>query len=764
MQLMTRLRLLIFLLSIVSLGTWLTGCSSTKNIPEGDALYTGSEVKVEATGDIPDEDVLKDEMEGAIQPKPNASFLGLRPKLWIHNAVGPTDKKKGFKHFMAYKVGAAPVLLTQVDTGRINGVIRNKLHNRGYFDSKVSSSTKIEKRKASITFTSKVKPPYRIRKIELPAGDSIPLFGVLRELQKTSLLKAGDPYNLDVMIAERVRIDQELKNRGYYFFSPDFLLYKVDSTVGKRQVDVLVRVKPETPPHGLQAYVMDDVYVNTNYSLGDTTSVQDTLKMETFYYIPNENYIRSKYLMQAVFLEKDKTWSAIDHRLTISRLMGLGTFKYATVKYDRDTLSPGKLDAQIFLTTNLKKSLRVEPQYVTKTNNFAGPGMTTSFRNRNAFKGSELLSVNLITNFESQVSGVGSALNSYELGIRADLTFPRFVAPFKVANLRTEYSPKTRINAGYSLLNRVQYFQMNSIYANYNYSWRPRKPVTWEITPINLLFVELASTTDTFEVLLEKNTFLRRSFEQQYILGSIFQFTFNTQVYPERRDNFVYNVNLDLSGNLANAFRTVSGDPKPTDEDPRTIAGKPFSQYARLENEFKYYHKLTKKTLLATRFIGGVGLPYGNSSTLPYVKQFTIGGSNSIRAFRARSIGPGVYDLPDELATSYFDQTGDIKLETNVEYRFPISGFLRGALFVDAGNIWLIEESPDRPGGEFTPGKIFQQLALGTGFGLRIDVEYFVLRFDLGVPLRRPGESVTPSVSLSGKDGAVLNIAIGYPF
>ncbi|MDX5347269.1 MAG: outer membrane protein assembly factor [Hymenobacteraceae bacterium] len=207
---------------------------------------------------------------------------------------------------------------------------------------------------------------------------------------------------------------------------------------------------------------------------------------------------------------------------------------------------------------------------------------------------------------------------------------------------------------------------------------------------------------------------------------------------------------------------------KATDDEPRTVIGQPYSQYSRFETDFRYYYKVGRESKIATRLIAGVGIPFGNSSTLPYVKQFTIGGTNSIRAFRARSIGPGTYKIPDELVQSFFDQTGDIKLETNIEYRFPISGFFKGALFVDAGNIWLLKESADRPGGEFKASDFLNELAVGTGFGLRVDVEFFVLRFDFGIPVRVPyegGRNVISDFSPGlGDNGFVLNIAVGYPF
>ncbi len=766
---------------IALLALLFSSCSATKNVPEGDALFWNYNIDVKSDQKLEDKSALELELAGTVRPKPNAKVLGIPFKLWIHNFFGPTDKEKGFKYWLSYKLGQPPVLLSSVDTTSIQGVMRSRMHNRGYFENHVSSTTEVKNKKAEINFTTTLQQPYKIRKVVYPKADSLPIFDDLRKLQQYSFLKVGENYNLNAMMAERDRLNERLKNQGYYNFSPDMLIFRVDSTVETRQVDIFMQIKRDAPIAGLKKYFIDDIYIFTNYSLTDTLPAIDTIRIQEVNYIPNENYIRGKHIMRSVFLEKGQEFSNRNHTLTISRLMGMGAFSYANINYIADTLEPYKLDANIYLTQAMKKSLRLEAQAVTKTNNFAGPGLMASFRNRNAFKGSELLTVNLVTRYETQIGGArtgvesGAKLNSYEIGLNTELTFPRFVAPFKVRSIRSDFVPKTRINLGYTFLNRVEYFQMNNYNLSYGYTWRPKRTLTWEVTPINIQYVQLGKTTPAFEERLRLQPFLRRSFEQQYIFGSIYRLIYSNQMRHWKTSNIYNSISLDLSGNSINAIKTLLGDDKPTEDNPRTIAknpkfaNQPFSQYVRLENDFRYYLNFSKKSMLATRLITGAGIPVGNSTTMPYIKQFSIGGTNSIRAFRARSIGPGSYVNPEP--TSFFDQTGDIKLETNIEYRFPLSGFFFGALFVDAGNIWLVEEDAiDRPGGEFKPNKILNELAVGTGFGLRIDVEFFVLRLDLGIPVRRPGKDgksvnvLGDNWSISGDDSMVLNIGIGYPF
>lgn len=773
--------------ALIVMALFLSGCSMTKRVPEGTALFVGYDVKVNGKNDSSNrQSQMETELSATVRPKPNFSILGFRPKLWIYNTFY-TEKESGIKHWIQTKLGEPPVLLSKIDTNSISLIMNNRLHNRGYFNNIVSSETTIKNKKATIQWTANVGEPYRIRNVEYTLNDSLIVQKNIEQTKSESLLQKGNPYDLETMTAERIRIDEKLKNQGYYFFSPELLIFSVDTTVGNRQADIVLRLKDISPQKALQPYKIDDVFIMANYTLGDSLSVSDTITYKGYNYIPNENYVRARHLLRGVFIEHDSLYKRQDHLLTISRLSGLPAYKFVNVDYEPDTTQQNKLDAFIYLTPAFKKSLRLEGRYVSKSNNFTGPGLTASFQNRNAFKGSELLSVEFKGNIESQVGGRGTGtppegqttntnLSSYELGAQATLTVPRILSPFNLPNLRTEFVPKTRFGLGFNFLDRVQYYQMNSFNAAYAYNWRPKQTITHDITPINLQYVHLVDTSAAFNRVLQENTYLQRSFASQFIIGSIYQLTFSTQMFEQRTHQFFNNITVDVSGNLVNGIHTLIGSEGPTEEEPRTLLGQPYSQYAKLENDFRYYFRTGKESMIATRFVAGVGYSYGNSSTLPYVKQFSIGGPNSIRAFRARSIGPGIYNA-DEADFSFFDQTGEIKMETNIEYRFPISGFFKGAVFVDAGNIWLVRETEnangeiDRPGGKFEAGSLLNALAVGTGFGLRIDVEFFVIRFDFGIPVRVPylprGDQFVLNKfrpSFSGENSFVLNIAIGYPF
>jgi outer membrane protein insertion porin family len=364
------------------------------------------------------------------------------------------------------------------------------------------------------------------------------------------------------------------------------------------------------------------------------------------------------------------------------------------------------------------------------------------------------------------------------------LAVPRFVTPFGIFRYRSaKYVPQTNFKLSYNLQQRLQYFRLISMNGGYGFLWRETTLKTHEFYPVDVSYVKLGKRSDAFNSLLEKSPALANSFQNQFILGSHYTFTLNTQMKEDievkydrkaaHKYDFYFAATIDLSGNLLSAAQNVAN----VEEEKKQFFGLPYSQYFRGDIDFRYYYNFSKKSKLATRLIAAVGHAYGNSTTLPYIKQFAAGGSNSVRAFPARSLGPGTYNVRLDSGvtnrTFFVDQRGDIKLESSVEYRFDIIGSLKGALFADAGNIWLRNPDPNRPGSEFNRRTFISQLAIGTGTGLRFDLNFFVLRLDLAFPVRKPwlpeGQRwVVKDVDIFSpgwrKQNLILNIAIGYPF
>jgi outer membrane protein insertion porin family len=373
---------------------------------------------------------------------------------------------------------------------------------------------------------------------------------------------------------------------------------------------------------------------------------------------------------------------------------------------------------------------------------------------------------------ETQLNGQYKGLYTYQFGPQLNLTVPRFMLPFKVKP-SSYFTPNTIFTSSYTYLKRVNYFQMSSLQLSYGYKWKESLAIEHYLRPINITYFSVSNISTDFQKLLNANPGLNRRYENQFIAGITYSYTYNEQVYQKRKIQTYFNGNIDISGNTLALINNISGKPE-NSEGVKTVLGTVYAQYAKFDIDLRNHIKVSKNTVLASRMIVGYGLPFGNSTALPFVRGFFSGGANSLRAFPVNSIGPGTYRLPDSLQSSYFiQQGGDIKLEFNAEYRFPIISIIKGAVFVDAGNVWLSKKNDLLPGGEFNINKAFKELAVGGGFGLRADLNFFIIRLDLATPIRKPwypeGDRwVLNDVKLGDRDwrrqNLILNIAIGYPF
>lgn len=758
----------------------LSSCGNKKYLTSEQFLYNGATIEFDESSEkeINKRKGLEFELAEIPYPTPNAKLFGIaRTKLWFYNITKEPKTEKGFRNFLKYKIGEPPVLIEQTDPKRIENLITNRLYNRGYFTASVKYDAELKDKEGNIKYTVSIDKGYQIDTVTYPE----PTTNLLKEIarmQPTSLLKKGEYYNLSTLKAERERVSEKLRNKGYYYFESDFLLFEVDSTISGKKVNIYLNLKENLNQDLLRVYFLTDIIINPTYDLSkkaDSTKY-DTLTLDGYTYLETDSTMRPEIITDAVYPDIGDPFSKEHHDYTVNRLLGLNTYQFVNINYKKIPDTPNELRATIQLTPYVKKSIRMELSAHTKSNGFTGPGFETTFKNRNLLRGGELLKINFLTGFETQVGTNSQGLNSFELGVSTELNIPRFSFPFGISSNLSRYTPQTVIKLGAKTLSRVGFFRLNSFDASFGYKWQESKTKFHELTPINLNYTKLANTEPAFDSILNTNPLVRRSFEEQFIIGSTYSFTYDQRLDNKSRNNYYFNGIIDLSGNIVQALTASSEGASFGDTTNIELLGSKFSQYLRLETTQKYYLKVGKSSEWVNRLIVGVGLPHGNSRTLPYIKQFFIGGGNSIRAFQARSIGPGSYQRPESSITDendetisnsslFLDQAGDIKLEINTEYRFDIYTIFKGAVFVDAGNIWLLNEDTLRPGGEFKPDKFYNQLAVGTGFGLRIDPDFFVIRLDLGFPLRVPSSTVeneAETIKL-GRD-PVLNIAIGYPF
>jgi outer membrane protein insertion porin family len=764
---MNKTYLLYFLISAL----FISSCSNLSYLQEGEKLYTGAKVKIGGNDTITKEyRQLKTELDKLLRPKPNTVILGMRPSLYIYNIVGPIKREKGFKHWLKTKIGEPPVLASQLDLEHNKNLLQNYSENKGYFNTTTKADSIHKEKKVSAIYTLNPKIQYTIRTVKFPI-DSSALATAIRNTIPKSLLQVNEGYSFDKIKEERIRIDNHLKENGFFYFSPDYLKVQVDSTVSDHQVDLIVKVKTDTPALSKNQYKINNIIIYPNFAFeSDTTkaTVDAVIKHHDFTIYDSEKIFKPEIFDHTLTFKKGDLYNRTNHNLSLKNLENLGAFKFVKNKFVAADTVGNYLDTYYYLTPLTKKSIRLELLAKTNSANYNGTELNLNWSNRNAFGGAELLNISIYGGFEVQVSGQNTGYNVYTAGTEANLLWPKILSPFKTKPF-SGYMAKTKVTAGYEYQNRTQLYSLQTMKAAFGYLWKSNERKEHQLNIAEITFARPKDITALYQEQVAINPSLANVVEQQLVFGPTYSYIYSNVMKKEKRNTIYYKGSISLSGNLAGLLTSADITKKDTVE----VFGVAFSQFIRLENEFKHYLKLGKESQLASRIIVGTGFAYGNSNEMPYISQFFIGGTNSIRAFKARSIGPGTYYDPAINTDDYTeDQSGDIKLELNTEYRTKIYRMVKGALFVDAGNIWLLNDNPYKPGSKFT-SDFMNELAVGVGAGLRFDLSVLVFRTDLAFPIRKPylpvgNRWVIDSIDFGNgswrNDNLIFNLAIGYPF
>jgi outer membrane protein insertion porin family len=749
---------------------FVASCSGTRNLPEGKLLYIGAKVKIEGN-EVPKKErkALKTALEEMVRPKPNSSFLGFRPKLVIYNLAGTPKKEKGFRHWLKTKVGEAPVYYSKVDLEYNKSVLQNFSENHGYFNTKTTADSTRSGKKANTSYTVTPFQQYKIREVKFPS-DSKVLSIAVAKTKINSLLQKDQGYDLDAIKEERIRIDARLKEEGFYYFNADYLKVQVDSTVADHQVDLIVKLKSETPKIAKTQYRINDIIVYPNYSIGSDSLITNPEARSTcndFTVVDSENLFKPRIFDRALYFKKGDFYNRTNHNLSLNRLVNLGTFKFVKNQFKVADSAGNYLDAYYYLTPLPKKSIRVEVLAKTNSANYTGTELNLNWSNRNLFKGAELLTISTFGGAEVQVSGLNNGFNVYRVGTEANLIWPRIISPFKYES-SSGFVPKTKATLGYEFQNRTKLYSLQTFKGSFGYLWKENPDKEHQLNITEITYASPQNVTSLYQQQILANPSLEKVIEKQLIFGPSYSYSFTNTMEKNRKNTFYYKGSIDLSGNLYGLATGANN----SQSDPVKVFGVPFSQFVKVEHEFRHYLKLGEESMLASRIIAGAGFAYGNSNEIPFIKQFFNGGTNSIRAFRARSIGPGSYDGSTAATAFLPDQSGDLKIEFSTEYRASIYDLVKGALFLDAGNIWLLKEKPNKPGAKFSKN-FMSEIAVGVGAGLRFDFSFLVLRTDLAFPIRKPylpdGQRwVLDKVSLGSSswrnENLVFNLAIGYPF
>lgn len=735
-----------------------SACSSTKHLSEGELLYTKTNIHFENSVKINKEKQVISDLSEMARPVPNAKL-----KLGFYNLMG-TKIKKGLRGWLRKKLGEPPVIYDDMQIERTRLRMTKYLTDNGYFGAKVVVDTIVKKRKLEADYRIFSKGQYTIRKV-IWDSDSTELERTLREFSKETLLKNGQYYNQINLNGERAKLAAIANDHGYPDFNAEHIYYFVDTTAGNLMADIFLKIKPPNDSTGHQYYFLKNAYVFPEYDLNlANITFQDTiLKKEGLYIIQNHEILRKNVIDRAVSQEKGDVFSKKFQDITVNHLLDLGVFRFVNLKYVRRKIgNQNILDRYIYLTPDGIIDVTGELELNNRTGNYLGTAATVTYTHKNLFHGAERLNISVTGGLESQIGSGISFINSADLNVQAGISAPKFLVPFKIKKPSRFYVPRTELKTGVTFQKRIDFYTVNSLQFQFGYNWRETRRVRHELYPISINRLRLTDRQPAFDTLLMNDLRLERSFDDVFIAGVKYAYILSNQEPDSRKDFFFFRVDIKNSENLFVLF---------TNE----IGGLPVSQFFKFNSDFRY-NFVFRKTRLATRFLLGTGLAYGKSDVLPYSEQFFIGGSNSVRAFRLRGLGPGRFidDTLDNdaIENQFIDQTGDIRLEWNVEYRFPIFSYLKGGIFVDAGNIWLIK-SDDRPEGVFNFNRFYREIAIGTGFGFRLDFNYFVIRLDAAFALRKPFlnegfqwtfDQIKFRKRDWRKESLIWNIGIGYPF
>ncbi len=743
------------------------GCSTTRRLPAGEVLYTGvKKVEISAPDGMEVPSDVADELKGAVAVKPNNPLFGsvsyrtpFPIGLWVYNNW--SNPPKGLKHWLYEKLVAEPVLVSDVRPEVRVKMMDEILDNNGYFMGGASYELVKgkNKKKAKILYRVTTGPEYMLDSIILPT-DSCHLTHVIDSVaRRIKYLKPGVRYSSDSLSTVRTRIANSLRNRGYYFFRPEYIEYLADSTINPRHIALKMKLASNIPAFALKRYrtgkVTTYIYRNEGGGTPDTihTRVGDVVQMKP-------SRLRTKVIPENVAFRPGKYFSVRDMDRTQTYLSRLSIFNAINIEVTPDTASTEPLlDVDIACTFDRPLEASIEVNASSKSNSYLGPGVILGVTNRNVFGGGEQLSVNLTGAYEWQTGrNRSSVFNSYEVGLNASLAFPRLLAPKFIPRLRRAAN-WTRVSLGADLLNRPHYFKMAQFNASFGYDWRSKRYIANNLTVFKLTYTNLMHTTHAFDSIMDANPAIAQSFKSQFIPQMSYSMVYDRAM--NRNNTINIQATVTEAGNVFWALWEACGK-----KGEKELFGNPFSQFIKGTAQVVYGRRLGGSHWLMSRVMVGAAHAYGNSSQVPYSEQFYCGGANSVRAFTVRSLGPGSYHTPGKSANDYFDQTGTFKFEANIEYRFPILGPLHGAVFMDAGNVWLLKDDTQRPGGTLKASSFLRELALGTGAGLRFDIGMLVVRADLGIGIHAPydtGRSGYYNMT-SFKNSLAFHLAIGYPF
>jgi outer membrane protein insertion porin family len=809
----------------------LSSCNTTKYLDFEEVFLEENRIEFTEDVKIKKKGNLKYELSTLYKQRANTNFLFVPREHFyykLQDTVGRSNFVKGLKRWQMRQFGEEPAIYDEELAERTREAMVYYLQHKGYFEAEVVYFRDFKRRnekKYIVTYEVRPKTIYTIDTVRFISRDSA-IQELLYDASANSLLKPGGPVEVKTYDQEVRRITRYLRNNGYAYFGTNFISNLEGDSSGQ-QVDLQLEVLLPARDSIHRTYRIGDLFIYPQYDPANPTFDQiDSIQPGVFFLSTAGNYgVRAKAILESLYLTKGSLYRQEDYEKTNRQLSSLGIFRFVTIKDEIDPDDPGQLNFRIYLTPNKRFEFGSDLEVNTSNSPFAGRRLLgvsgdVSLRHRNIFKGAELFVNNLEGGVDlnfNQLNNVDSLINSIDIRATGEIYFPKFVdfagfwrnmnrIRFVSDNFYEDISEKasTRVGLSYNYLRNIDFYQINSFNASYGYDFRPNNRFRYQINHIGVDYYSPQVTQLFEDLFLSTNEFLRRSFDKQLFTSFFFRnFTMTYTGVPNRfGESFSIITGLELSGIevyganvLFNALRTGR---QPTEVFDLVLNNDTiqFSQHMRMEVDLRHYRDFDSKKSLALRVYTGIAFPFGFSNSVPYVRQFFAGGPQSVRAWRAREIGPGGYLdpitlLPDVNAT-FFYQTGDFKIDLNAEFRFFIFNLFgidyEGAIFIDAGNVWTLSDTTRElsqlawnprynENNEKIADNFLKYMAVGTGFGLRLDFAYFIFRADIGYKLRNP----YPTLTIDPETGETtevfwrdlgqfgwrdlnLNIGLGYPF
>ena len=746
----------------------LSACSVSKYIPSDKNLYVGADIEFTSKKELQEEEQLTNSINSSLYPKPNNKFLGFFYfRLWVY-FVYQNDHNKGLKKWLFEQFAEEPVYQDDVNQPLLEDIIKKNMQDYGHFNSKVESKAIIKNDKASVLFTITPTGVTVIDTVVRPAGNT-ELDSLVRNYPALKLRK-GQTYKLSDFNLERIRLAESIRSQGYYEFDIEDIFYLVDTSKVKK-VDIFMQLNsPENDSIFRKFYINKiEIYTTNGSSFGSKMKDANTqYQYKGINIYEDYTFIDKKTLVDNVLIEKYSKFNVRDYNLTLSRLINLNVFKYVNIEYKK--AGKDSLNVEILLTPSLYKGLQYDLEATTSDRSFLGSTLTASFFNNNSFRKAERFSASLGTGAELQYINGTPRFAIFNGNVKLRYEIPRLLIPFKTTKFRALQPPKTFMSIEEDFQLWIRYFTMNSVNINYGYEWRPDNKVSYSFQPLFVNLVNVFRTTAEFDSIIAERPFVALSYQNNLLIGSLFSATYNTK----RRSTQMNYANLRASFETAGNTSSLVAKVLTNNQQTYKIFNVPISQYFRTDIDLRLTRDFNSKLSWVSRINIGFVKPYGNSITAPFTKQFFMGGPTTLRGFEYRSVGPGRYKANANAGfANPLDQSGEIKILLNTEYRFPIYSIFRGAFFVDAGNVWLFKPDDSRPESTFSFNNFYKELALNSGVGLRIDIDILAFRIDFGFPLYEPYQQVGMRWFNDGSamgignwlvNKAVISAGIGYPF